>query len=161
MGSTPGRGQGGVLGAVPIEGRCPGVFFGFFGRRVFCDRYPTGPGFCPSWLVLAPVLSWPGAVWACLWLVVAFCWLWLLWPFGLLPLFLPFWSPWPSCLGLAWAFVFCCLRLFRLFALLFRAVWAAVALWWGFLSLRQHWGVGCLLFLWRCSLGFGWWWRQW
>ena len=63
--------------------------------------------------------------------------------------------------GLAWAFVFCCLRLFRLFALLFRAVWAAVALWWGFLSLRQHWGVFCLLFLWRCLLGFGWWWRQW
>ena len=63
MGSTPGRGQGGVLGAVPIGGRCPGAFFGNFGRRVLCD--PVGywgrcPYPCPSGLVGLLALAWPG-----------------------------------------------------------------------------------------------------
>ena len=49
---------------------------------------------------------------------------------GPLPLSLPFWPPWPSCLGLAGAFVFWPLRLSWLFALLAWAVQPGVALRW-------------------------------
>ena len=49
---------------------------------------------------------------------------------GPLPLSLPFWPPWPSCLGLAGAFVFWPLRLSWLFALLAWAVRPGMALRW-------------------------------
>ena len=60
MGSTPGRGQGGVLGAVPIGGRCPGAFFGSLGRRVLFGWCPAGH--LPNhwhWPHLGPPLSGP------------------------------------------------------------------------------------------------------
>ena len=179
MGSTPGRGQGGVLGAVPIEGRCPGVFFGFFGRRVFCDRYPTGRGFFPSWLVLALVLSWSGAVWAFFWPFLAFCWLWLLWVIGaaapILALaslafspgsgrgicfsaFAPVLASCPFVLGRAVGpgppRAFWPLRRPWLFALLSWAVRSGMALWWAFCGCCYNGGWVALCFVWlRCSLG--------
>ena len=47
MGSTTGRGQGGLLGAVPIGGRCPGAFFWDFWTAGFVRLVPCRWGLLP------------------------------------------------------------------------------------------------------------------
>ena len=79
---------------------------------------------------MAPVLSWPAAIWAYFWPVLAFCWLWLLWLIGAAAPILALLASLAFLPGSGRGFCFLPLRLSWPFALLSWAVRSGVALRW-------------------------------